>query len=91
MRVDEELHAKVLIDAGFTFGFGESARGVDVVDLDAIEVVFGLGVLHAEDGVGVGLAVNVGDAPVVAGDGDVCSFLFPAGGFGGFCCVKESG
>ena len=69
--VDEELHAKVVIDFGFAFGFGEAAHGVDVVGLDAIEVVFGLGVFHAEDGVGVGFSVDVGDAPVVANDGDV--------------------
>ena len=72
--IDEELHAKVLVDSCFAFGFGEAAQGVDVVGLDAVEVVFGLGVLHAEDSVGVGFAVDVRDAPVVADDGDVGCF-----------------
>ena len=76
--IDEELHAQVLIDFGFAFGFGEAAHRVDVVGLDAIEVVLGLGVDHAEDGVGVGLAVDVRDAPVVADDGDVARLSLPA-------------
>ena len=80
--IDEELHAQILIDLGFAFGLGQAAHGVDVVGLDAIEIVFGLGVHHAEDGVGVGLAVDVRDAPVVADDGDVVRLTRPTRGFG---------
>ena len=72
--VDEELLAQVLVDFAFAFGFGEAAQGIEIVGLDAVEVVLGLGVDHAEDGVGVGLAGDVGDAPVVADDGDVGGF-----------------
>ena len=87
--IDEELHAQVLVDFGFAFGLRQAAHGVDVVGLDAIEVVFGLGVLHAEDGVGVGFAVDVGDAPVVADDGDAGRLLLPARDFRFVGCVKE--
>jgi hypothetical protein len=76
-RLDEELHAEVEVDFGFAFGLGEAAHGIDVVGFDAVEVVFGLGVLHAEDGVGVGFAVDVSDAPVVADDRDVGRLSLP--------------
>ena len=52
---------------------------VEVVGLDAVEVVLGLRVDHAEHRVGVGLAVDVRDAPVVADDGDALRLLLPAG------------
>ena len=76
--IDEELHAEILIDLRFALGLGETAHGVDVVRLHAIEIVLGLGVLHAEDRVGVRLTVDVCDSPVVADDGDVFGLLFPA-------------
>ena len=52
---------------------------VDVVRLDAIEVVLGLRVHEPEDGVSVGLPVDVRDAPVVASDRDVLRLLLPSG------------
>jgi hypothetical protein len=70
LRIDEELHPQVAPDLLLAFGLGEPALRVDEVGLDAVEVVFGLGVHQPEDGVGVGLRVDVRDAPVVAGDGD---------------------
>src|ERR1019366_2008238 len=51
--------------------------------LDAIEVVLGLGVDHAEYRIGVGLAVDMRDAPVVPDDGDVRRPQLPSSGFGG--------
>ena len=78
--IDEEFHAQILPDFGFAFGFGETAHGIDVVGFDAIEVVFGLGVDGSEDCVRVGFSVDVGDAPVVADDGDFLGVLVPAYG-----------
>ena len=89
--VDEELHAQVLVDLRFAFSLGEAAHRVDVVGFDAVEVVLGLGVLHAEDGVGVGFAVDVGDAPVVADDGDVGRLSFPAFDLGVPVCMEQRG
>ena len=79
--IDEELHAQVKIDFGFALGLGEAAHCVDVVRFNTIEVVFSLGVLHAEDGVRVGFTVDVGDTPVVADDGDVAGLSLPARNF----------
>ena len=76
--VDEELHPQVAVDRGLALGLRQAAHRVDVVRLDAIEVVLGLRVDHPEDRVGVGLAVDVRDAPVVADDGDVLGLLLPA-------------
>ena len=76
--VYEELHAQILVEGAFALGLRQAAHGVDVVGLDAVEVVFGLGVLHAEDRVGIGFSVDVRDAPVVADDADVPGLLFPA-------------
>ena len=50
----------------------QAADGPDVVALHAGEIVLGLRVDHAEDGVGVGLAVDVRDAEVVADDRHAC-------------------
>ena len=89
--IDEQLHAA---------GRGRSSTSpsasasrpmrVDVVRLDAVEVVLGLRVDHAEHRVGVGLAVDVRDAPVVADDGDVLRLLLPAREFAGvgFCAAS---
>src|SRR5205814_575298 len=40
-----------------------------VVGLHAVEIVFGLRIDHAEHGISVGFTFDVGNAPVVAGDG----------------------
>ena len=77
-RVDEELHAQILVNERLALRLRQTPHGVEVVGFDAIEIVLGLGVLHSEDRVGVGLAVDMRDAPVVADDGDVPGLLFPA-------------
>src|SRR5205807_3790736 len=75
------------------FGFGETAHGVDVIGLYAVEVVLGLRINHAEDGVGIGFTVDMGDAPIVANDSNVARLLHPtgllgrAGSFWRFCCA----
>ena len=76
--VDEDLHPQILVDRRLPFRFREAPHRVQVVRLDAVEVVFGLRVDHAEHGVGVGLAGDVRDAPVVADDGDVLRLFLPA-------------
>jgi hypothetical protein len=89
--VDEELHAQVAVEFFLAFDFGEAAEGVNVVKLDAVEIVLGLRVEQAEDGVGVGFSEDVGNAPGVADDGDVAGVLLPAGEVGGWASVsKES-
>ena len=80
--IDEQLHAEVLIDRRFAFGLGQPPHRVDVVRLDAIEIVLGLRVDHAEDGVSVGLAVDVGNAPVVTDNRDRARFMLPASELG---------
>ena len=76
-RIDEQLHAQIAPDGAFAFGFGEAALRVDEVGFDPVEIVFGLGVDHAEYGVGVGLALDVRDAEIIAGDGDGGLVLVP--------------
>ena len=69
--IDEEFHPQVLIDSRFAFGLRKPSHRVDVIRFDAIEVILGLRVLHSENCVGVGLTMNMRDAPIVANDGDV--------------------
>ena len=51
-------------------GFRQAAKAIQEVRLDPVEVVLGLRVDHAEDGVGVAAAMDMGDAPIIALDGD---------------------
>ncbi len=90
--VDEELHPQILIDSGLAFRLRQAPHRVDVVRLDAIEIVLGLGVLHAEDRVGVGFSVDVRDAPIVADDGDIPRPVSPSARLPGFIRLEcESG
>ncbi len=77
--IDEQLHSQVPVHLGLAFGFCQAAHGVEIVRLDAIEVVFGLDVGHAEDSIGIGPSVNMRDAPGVADDRDVAGLSLPAG------------
>ena len=81
-RIDEQLHPEVAPDGAFALGLGQAALRVDEVGFDAIEIILRLGVDHAEHGVGVGLALDVGDAPIITGDGDSGLAGGPAIGFG---------
>ena len=76
--VDEEAGAQVAVDRAFALGLRQAADRGQVVRLDAVEVVLGLRVDDAEYGIGVGAAVHVGDAPVVAGDRHGLRLLLPA-------------
>ena len=75
--VDEQLHAQVLVDPRLALGFRQPPHRVQVVGLDAIEVVLSLRVDQAEHRVSVGLAVDVGDAPIIPEDGDVLRLSLP--------------
>ena len=77
--VDEQPHAEIGVDRRRALGFRQAAERIQVVGLDAVEVVLGLGILHPEHRVGVGLPVHVRDAPVVPDDGDALRLPLPAG------------
>ena len=79
VRIDEQPLPQVREQRGLALGFGHSSKRVQVVGLDPVEIVLGLRVLHAEDGVRIGLAEDVRDAPVVADDRDVLGVALPAG------------
>ena len=68
-RIDEQSLAQVGPQRRLAVGLGEAAEAGQIVRLDPREVILGLGVDHAIDRVGVGVAADVGDAPFVAGDG----------------------
>src|SRR5215471_16951136 len=78
VRIEKEALPQILPEGGFTFSFGRAAERGEVVGLDTIEVILALRVDHAEDGVCIRLAVNVRDAPVVAGDGHAGELSLPA-------------
>src|SRR5256885_591656 len=82
LGVDKEFHPQVLVDLGRALRLREPSHGVDVVRLHTIEIVLGLSVNHAEDHIGVGLPVNVRDAPIVPDNGDVPRLLLPAHVYG---------
>ncbi len=68
---NKQLHAQIAPDLIFALGLGEATHSIQKVHLDAIEVILGLCVDHAEDGVGVGRAMDVGNALVVSNDRNV--------------------
>src|SRR5207244_5586348 len=78
LRIDKKFHSQIAPDRTFTFGFSQAAHPIKVVGLDPIEIVFSLRIDHSEDRVGVSLAMNVRNAPVVARDGDVARLCLPA-------------
>ena len=78
VRIHEHLHAQVAIDRAAALGFREAAHRVEVVGLDAIEVVFRLRVHQAEHRVRVRAAAHVRDAMVVTRDRDVARLARPA-------------
>ena len=80
--VDEQLHPQVTVDLSLALGLGQPALRVEEVGLHPVEVVLGLGVHQPEHRVGVGLAGDVRDAPVVADDGDAGGALLPGGHLG---------
>ena len=78
LGIDEQPLAQVLPDRALALGLCEAAEADQIVALDAVEVVLGLGVDHPEDGVGIGLAHHVRNAPVVPRDRHVRGLREPA-------------
>ncbi len=78
---DKELLPQVTPDRRLALILCRASQIRDVIGLDTVKVVLALGVDHSENGVGVGLARDVGDAPIVADDGHISCLLLPAGSF----------
>ena len=76
-RVDEELHTQVAPERALPFHFRGTPHRRDVIGLHAIEVILGLRIHHTEHGVGVGFAVHVRDAVLIAHDGHAGGLLLP--------------
>ncbi len=85
LRVKEQPLPQILPEPCLALGFGQASERYQVVGLHAVEVVLALGIDGAEDGVGVGLAVNVRDAPVVPRDRGGLGLGGPAGAFRALC------
>jgi hypothetical protein len=68
--IDPEPLAQVLPDRALALGFGGAAERGQIIGLDAGKVVLGLGIDRAEHGIGVAFTPDMGDPPIVAGDGD---------------------
>ena len=75
---DVEAGAQVLPDRLLAFRLGGSAEVCKIIGLDPREVVLGLSVDHAKDGIGVGVPVDVRYAPVVPRDHHVRGFGPPS-------------
>ncbi len=82
-RIDEQPPTKIAVNGRLAFGLRREPKTVEVVVLDAREVVFRLGVDHSEHRVRIGFAVDMRDAPVVADDADILGMLLPTHGFAG--------
>ena len=78
-RIVIDPGAQVAPDLALPPGEGPQAEIVEIIGLHPREVILGLGIDHAEHGVGVGAAVDMGDAVVVPHDGDPGRFRLPAG------------
>ncbi len=83
LRPDEQALAQIVVHGRLTLALREAAEPDEIVAFDACETVFSLRVQGAEDRIGVGLAVHMGDSPVVAHDFDVPGFAQPARPFTG--------
>jgi len=77
-RIDKQPLAQVTVDRTLAVGLGQAPQGVQVVGLNAPEVVLGLRVDQPEYRFGIGGGADMGDAPIVANDGDRMRFLLPA-------------
>ena len=73
--------AQIKPDRPLALGLGMTPERGQIVGLNAIEVIFGLGVDHGEHRIRIGAAVNMGYAPGVAGDAGGGGLARPAGLF----------
>ena len=65
-RIDPQPLAQVRPDRAFAIGLGAAAKARQVIHLDPVEVILGLGIDHPVNRIGVSVALDVGDAPIVA-------------------------
>src|SRR5882724_12034964 len=77
-RIDEQSLTKIGVNGRLPFGQRREPQTIEVVALDAAEVILGLRIDHSEHRVRVGFAVDMRDAPVVADDANILGMLPPA-------------
>src|SRR6202012_934058 len=87
--VDKQALAQVAVNGGFAIRLCQPPESIEIVALDAIEVVLRLRVDRAEHGIGIGFAVYMGDAPVVADDVNARRVLLPARLLRGRCAGTD--
>lgn len=75
--VKDQPVQQVVIEFARSFHFGHASQFFDIVRLHAVEIVLALRIQEPEDRVGIGLAINMGDAAVVADNGDSGGLFFP--------------
>ena len=69
-RIDEQPLAQILPQRAFALGLGQPAQIDQIIALDPRKIVLGLRIDHAVHRIGIGMPVNMRDAPFVARDGD---------------------
>ena len=71
--------AQIAPDRGFAVMFGGDAQIGGVIGLDAVEIILGLGIDHAEHRILVCVPLHMGDAIAVTGDRDALGLGFQPG------------
>ncbi len=66
--IEVEPLAQVLPDRLLALGLGQPPERDEIIGLNAVEVVFGLGIDHSEHRIGIGWPMDMRDAPIVAND-----------------------
>jgi hypothetical protein len=79
IRIVDQPIPQIAINRAFSLRLGRASQRIEVVGLDAIEVVFRLGVKETKYRIGVGFSRDVRNSPVVAGDGNVLRLAGPSG------------
>src|ERR1700688_2529786 len=62
--IDEQFLTQVAVDRALALGLGQAPQSVQVVGLDALEIVLGLRVDQAEYRFGISGGADVGDSPI---------------------------
>ena len=75
--VNNHPNQQVIVEFRFAFYLRFSTQFFDVIHLHPLKIVFALGVKKPKNGIGIGLAVDVRNAPIVSNDGDVFGLFFP--------------
>ena len=66
--IDEQALPQIGPDRGFALRFGQPAQVGQVVDFDPAKIILGLRIDHAEHRIGIAVAFDMGNPPIVAGD-----------------------